>query len=112
MFAIPTYGFVAILYVLDRPRVRCDVSADAPRSATAHPPLDGHGRDVSLFLVLKAFSPGATALTGVEAISNGVPAFRRPQSRNAATTLAMMALMTVSMFLGITVLTVSARTYG
>jgi amino acid transporter len=57
-------------------------------------------------LILRAFSSGSTALTGVEAISNGVPAFRRPQARNAATTLAMMGAMTVTMFLGITLMTV------
>ena len=45
---------------------------------------------VGLFVLLKAFSSGATALTGVEAISNGVPAFKRPQAHNAATTLAIM----------------------
>jgi hypothetical protein len=50
---------------------------------------------------LKAFSQGATALTGVEAISNGVPAFKRPQARNAAATLAIMGTIAVTMFLGI-----------
>jgi hypothetical protein len=56
--------------------------------------------------VLRAFSSGATALTGVEAIADGVQAFRRPQSRNAASTLTAMGFMTVTMFLGITVLSV------
>ncbi|MDQ3209993.1 MAG: DNA-binding protein, partial [Actinomycetota bacterium] len=56
---------------------------------------------VGLFAMLRAFSLGATALTGVEAISNGVPAFRRPQAHNAATTLAIMGGIAVSMFLGI-----------
>ncbi|HZB03971.1 MAG TPA: APC family permease, partial [Actinomycetota bacterium] len=59
---------------------------------------------LGLFLVLKAFSSGSTALTGVEAIADGVQAFRRPQSRNAATTLAVMGTMSISMFLGITFL--------
>jgi hypothetical protein len=60
---------------------------------------------VGNFAVLKAFSLGATALTGVEAISNGVPAFRRPQARNAATTLAVMGTIAITMFLGISWLT-------
>ncbi|MGH3926269.1 MAG: APC family permease, partial [Pseudonocardiaceae bacterium] len=54
--------------------------------------------------MLKAFASGSTALTGVEAIADGVQAFRRPQSRNAATTLAVMGAMSISMFLGITFL--------
>jgi amino acid transporter len=53
------------------------------------------------FLVLRAFSSGCAALTGVEAISNGVPAFRKPKSKNAATTLLMMGLTAVTMFSGI-----------
>nr|MDT0525313.1 amino acid permease [Streptomyces sp. DSM 41633] len=52
-------------------------------------------------LLLRAFSSGCAALTGVEAISNGVPAFRKPKSRNAATTLALMGLLAVTMFCGI-----------
>lgn len=54
--------------------------------------------------MLRAFSSGCAALTGVEAISNGVPAFRRPKSKNAATTLAAMGLLAVTMFCGIIVL--------
>ncbi|MGW5641851.1 APC family permease [Saccharopolyspora sp. NPDC003752] len=57
-----------------------------------------------VFLVLRAFSSGSAALTGVEAISNGVPAFRKPKSRNAATTLAMMGGFAIAMFLGLIVL--------
>jgi hypothetical protein len=104
LFAVPTYGFVAMVYLmLGLGFVRC--LSECPQAATANLPLEAAG-PLSLFLVLKAFSSGATALTGVEAVSNGVPAFRRPQAKNAATTLAMMAVMTVTMFLGITVLTV------
>jgi hypothetical protein len=56
---------------------------------------------IGVFAVLRAFSSGATALTGVEAISDGVPAFRRPQARNAAETLAIMAVIAITMFMGI-----------
>ena len=55
-------------------------------------------------MILHAFSSGSTALTGVEAISNGVPAFRRPQSRNASETLLIMGVISVTMFLGISFL--------
>ena len=61
-------------------------------------------RPVGLFLLARAFSSGASALTGVEAISNGVGAFRRPQSKNAGITLFLMGGISVSMFLGITLL--------
>jgi amino acid transporter len=104
LFAIPTYGFVAMVYVMiGAGFVRC--LTGCPEAATANLPLEETAA-ISLFLILRAFSSGATALTGVEAISNGVQAFRRPQSRNAASTLAMMGFMTVTMFIGITVLSV------
>jgi hypothetical protein len=62
-----------------------------------------------LFVLLTAFSNGCTALTGVEAVSNGVPAFRPPESKNAAQTLVAMAVMSITMFVGITLL---AHAYG
>jgi hypothetical protein len=65
---------------------------------------EGTAASVGLFVILHAFSSGSTALTGVEAISNGVPAFRRPQAKNASTTLAVMAVIAVTMFLGISFL--------
>src|SRR5699024_5810979 len=57
-----------------------------------------------VFLVLRAFSTGSVALTGVETIANGVPAFRKPKARNAATTLLVMGTIAVTMFLGVLVL--------
>src|SRR5207248_5736170 len=62
------------------------------------------GGTLSLFILLRGFSSGAVALTGVEAISNGVPAFRRPEPKNAATTLTWMAIILGSLFLGLSVL--------
>jgi amino acid transporter len=104
LFAVPTYGFVAMIFVmLATGFVRC--LAGCPQAATADLPLEAT-HTLSLFLILRAFSSGATALTGVEAISNGVQAFRRPQSRNAAATLGAMGFMTVTMFLGITFMSV------
>ena len=102
LFAIPTYGFILMVYAtLITGFVSClDV---CPRAETAHLPLEA-AQGLTLFLVLRAFASGSTALTGVEAIADGVQAFRRPQSRNAATTLGVMGLMTIGMFLGITIL--------
>jgi amino acid transporter len=102
LFAIPTYGFVITVFVtLGVGLFQC--LSGCPRAASADIPLQGV-ETLGLFLVLKAFASGSTALTGVEAIADGVQAFRRPQSRNAATTLAVMGGMSISMFLGITFL--------
>jgi amino acid transporter len=104
LFAVPTYGFVSMVYImLGTGFVRC--LTGCPEAATADLPLEAT-TGLTLFLILRAFASGSTALTGVEAISDGVQAFRRPQARNAATTLAAMGFMTVTMFIGITVLSV------
>jgi amino acid transporter len=103
VFAIPTYGFVvAILSLIVAGLVDC-LNGCSPVGVDVEPLHDAAtvAGAVGLFAILKAFSLGATALTGVEAISNGVPAFRRPQARNAATTLAVMGTIAISMFLGI-----------
>jgi amino acid transporter len=103
LFAIPTYGFVLSVYAtLGAGLVSC--LGGCPQAASARLPLDVE-QGLTLFIVLRAFSSGSTALTGVEAIADGVQAFRRPQSKNAATTLAVMGTMSISMFLGITLLT-------
>ena len=99
LFAIPTYGFVLSIYaLLITGVVKCLGGCPVAESAGTH--LEPE-HTLTLFLILKAFSAGTTALTGVEAISNGVPAFRYPQSKNAATTLSVMGVMSISMFLGI-----------
>jgi amino acid transporter len=99
LFSIPTYGFVASMFALILAGVMsCVHGCPQAPSAGLHPVATG---SLSAFLVLRAFAAGTTALTGVEAISNGVPAFREPRSRNAATTLAAMGALAVSMFLGI-----------
>jgi amino acid transporter len=102
LFAIPTYGFVGVVGItLLWGMYRC-VSDACPQAATASLPLEAE-TTLTLFLVLRAFSSGATALTGVEAIADGVQAFRRPQAKNAAATLLLMGAMSIPMFLGITV---------
>jgi amino acid transporter len=102
LFAIPTYGFVAMIVItLLFGFIEC--LNGCPVADTATLPIESHA-PLTLFLILRAFSSGATALTGVEAIADGVPAFRRPQAKNAATTLAVMGAMSITMFLGITLL--------
>ncbi|MGW2007048.1 APC family permease [Streptomyces nigrescens] len=107
-FAVPTYAFViGILGLIVTGLVQL-VTGHLPRAESADyvlHPEPGHaalGTAGILFLALRGFSSGCTALTGVEAIANGVPAFRRPKSRNAATTLLMMLALSVTMFVGIT----------
>ncbi len=102
LFAIPTYLFiVTMLTMIGWGLVQClGGCPQAPSAGEEVDVLEG----LSLFLLLRAFSSGATALTGVEAIANGVPAFRYPQSRNAAQTLGIMGLIAVTMFLGISFL--------
>lgn len=99
LFAIPTYGFVASIYLLIITGfVKCVGGCPLAESAG----VDLHTEQaLTAFLVLRAFAAGTTALTGVEAISDGVPAFRYPQSKNAATTLAIMGVFSISMFIGI-----------
>ncbi|MEV5885004.1 APC family permease [Streptomyces sp. NPDC052020] len=106
LFAIPTYVFVAgVFTMIAWGAFRALVLDDTMRAPTAEyvikPEHQGLAGFALLFLLLRAFSSGCAALTGVEAISNGVPAFRKPKSRNAATTLALMGLLAVTMFCGI-----------
>ncbi|MFI1289814.1 APC family permease [Streptomyces sp. NPDC020792] len=106
LFAIPTYVFVSGVFIMIVwGAVRGLVLGETMRAPTAdfhvkaeHQGLAGFAL---VFLLLRAFSSGCAALTGVEAISNGVPAFRKPKSRNAASTLAMIGLLAVTMFCGI-----------
>jgi len=89
LFAIPTYGFVVIVGVtLVVGLAKC--VGGCPQAATANLPIVPVV-SLSVFLLLRAFASGATALTGVEAIADGVQAFRRPQAKNAADTLLIMA---------------------
>ncbi|MGH2827283.1 MAG: APC family permease [Actinomycetota bacterium] len=102
LFAVPTYGFVIAIYLMIATgAVKC--LGGCPAAETAGDTLSPETA-ITFALVLRAFAAGTTALTGVEAIADGVPAFRFPQSRNAAKTLAIMAALSTSMFLGISFL--------
>jgi amino acid transporter len=103
IFSIPTYFFVVSLLML------IGVGAWRALSGTIQPVVAQQlippiGEPLTLFLLLTAFSNGCTAMTGVEAVSNGVPAFKPPESKNAAATMLMMAVLSITMFLGITFL--------
>ncbi|MDQ0940186.1 amino acid transporter [Streptomyces sp. V1I1] len=106
LFAIPTYVFVAGVFIMIAwGAFRGIVLDDTMRAPTADleikPEHQGLAGFALIFLLLRAFSSGCAALTGVEAISNGVPAFRKPKSKNAATTLLLMGALAVTMFCGI-----------
>lgn len=105
IFAIPTYAFVFGVFCMlawGIFRIASGHEMHAPTSDFTIKAEHGHLASFALvFLLLRAFSSGCAALTGVEAISNGVPAFRKPKSKNAATTLALMGVLAVTMFCGI-----------
>jgi amino acid transporter len=103
IFAVPTYFFVVCMFGLIafgvyRYLTGTLVPVDAPL------PSNAGSIPLTTFLLLTAFANGCTAMTGVEAVSDGVPAFRPPESKNAAATLVTMAALGVSMFLGVTFL--------
>ncbi|MEJ8278024.1 APC family permease [Pseudonocardia spirodelae] len=105
-FAVPVYAFilgVGTMIVWGLTRVL--ILGDDVRAESADLHLIAEGDAYTglalVLLVLRSFTQGAAALTGVEAISNGVPAFRKPKSRNAATTLLLLGAMSVSLFMGL-----------
>ncbi|OFW05297.1 MAG: amino acid permease [Acidobacteria bacterium RIFCSPLOWO2_02_FULL_67_36] len=103
IFSLPTYFFVvSLLTVIGVGAWRALSGTIAPIEAAASIPPSGD--TLTLFLLLTAFSNGCTAMTGVEAVSNGVPAFRPPEAKNAAATMLMMAVLSITMFVGITLL--------
>jgi amino acid transporter len=115
IFAIPTYAFVFGVFCMIAWGVLKIATGHDMRAPTAgytiHATSSGIGGFALIFLLLRAFSSGCAALTGVEAISNGVPAFRKPKSKNAATTLAAMGLLAVTMFCGIIALAMNTHVH-
>ncbi len=109
-FAAPTYLFVVGMVVLCVTGVLRWLLGDAPVAESADygirpAPGESHLAGLALLmLALRAFSSGSSALTGVEAISNGVPAFRKPKSKNAAATLVAMGVIAIALFSGVTTL--------
>ena len=108
LFAGPTYSFVfsflfmigyGIVHYFVDPHVYVANSTESLKLAEGY-----HLQPLSLFLLLGAFSNGCVALTGTEAISNGIPAFKQPEARNAATTLTWMAALLATMFIGTSIM--------
>ena len=115
IFAVPTYLFVLgvlALIVTGFVRIAFGDAPVAESTSWSIVPEPGHVGLTGLalmFLALRAFSSGCTALTGAEAISNGVPAFKPPKGENAARTMAAMGLLSITMFGGITALALIAK---
>jgi amino acid transporter len=113
-FAIPTYGFVLAVYAMLVVAFLKIGFGDGITAESAKYELRqtaDTGGLLTVFLVLRAFASGCTALTGVEAVSNGIPGFEPPKSRNAATTLLLMGLLATTMFAGITILALTAHVH-
>lgn len=101
IFAAPTYLFVATVGTMLVVGLSECLDGTCPVAVSSGVDLAPEVGAVGVFLILRAFASGSTALTGVEAIANGVQAFREPKSRNAAFTLGVMGAISISMFLGI-----------
>lgn len=101
VLAMPVYLFVIAIFVLIISGVIKYLAGGVPAAA---PEMGAAVSNISLFLLLKAFSSGCSALTGVEAMSNAIPNFKQPAERNAATTLIMMGTILGAMFIGISLL--------
>jgi amino acid transporter len=103
---LPVYGFVSVVGIMLVVGFVRTAAGDAPRAGSADyglPPAEATGLLAAL-VVLRAFASGGAALAGVEAIANGVPSFRRPQPRNAATTLLLVGGITVTLLAGVVAL--------
>ena len=108
-FAIPTYAFMIGMFIMICwGFFQIHVLGHPLKAESAGFEMHSEHGDIvgfaMVFLVARAFSSGSAALTGVEAISNGVPAFRKPKSRNAATTLLLLGVISVTLFMGIILL--------
>ena len=113
-FAFPTYGFVLCVFAMLAVGFAKLAFGDGLTAESAHYELrhvTETGGLALVFLLMRAFASGCTALTGVEAVSNGVPAFEEPKSRNAATTLVIMGVLSISMFVGITALAIASHVH-
>ena len=106
-FAIPTYAFILGIVGMALFGFFRSATGSLPQAESSHftllpePGASGLAGFAMVFLLLRAFSSGCAALTGVEAISNGVPAFEKPKSKNAATTLLLMGAISVTMMMSI-----------
>ena len=110
IFALPTYLFVgATLLMIGLGMARVLLLGEGGPPPSPLPGAPDPLEPIGILLILRAFASGSVALTGTEAIANGVPAFKRPEARNAATTLTVVAVLLTVLFLGITFV---ADSYG
>lgn len=105
LFAVPVYFFMMSIFIMIgvavvRLAMGSDLEAESANWDVI--PEASFAGFALVFVVARAFSSGTTALTGIEAVSNGVPAFRPPKSKNAATTLLLLGVISMAMFSGIT----------
>jgi amino acid transporter len=109
IFMVPTYAYIVIMLGIIGYGVVRSVLGDVPQyvAPTGWEELEQGGQALGLFLILRAFSQGAVALTGVEAVSDGVPAFKPPEWKNARTTLTWAAIVFAILFVGIAYLVTS-----
>lgn len=107
IFAVPTYLFVGLALAIVAIGVSRIVGGSAVAVVPEHDALPLGTEAVGVLLLLKAFAGGSVALTGVEAIANGVPAFKPPEARNAANTMTVMAVLLAVLFIGLTVVAVA-----
>ena len=103
IFALPTYIFVASVMLLVGLGIARTVLGNPPH-VTDIVPLKVQAESLSLLLLMRAFADGCSAMTGTEAISNGTPAFKPPEWKNAQTTMVIMAAILGTVFLGISFL--------
>lgn len=103
IFAIPTYIFIAVMYLLIGTGIYL-LATGGVRYTPPETALEPGSQALGIFLLMAAFAQGCTAMTGTEAISNGVPAFKKPEWLNARTTLIWMGLLLGSMFIGMSFL--------
>jgi amino acid transporter len=105
LFAAPTYAYILGMVGLIGFGIFRVATGDTPVAATPPDPFPAEGSAaLSLLLILRAFASGSVGLTGSEAVANGVPSFRRPETRNAVITLVLMAVIFATIFLGLTYL--------
>jgi amino acid transporter len=104
IFAVPTYFFLATILGLIAAGAFRALAGGITPVVPAGTPTPSGVTALTTFLILRAFANGCTAMTGVEAVSNGVPAFKPPEAKNAAATLVIMAFLCVTLFMGITLL--------
>jgi len=105
-FALPTYGFCVALFAMIATGIGKCAAGSCPQAVVPHPVAAGAAAGAGVLVLVRAFASGASALTGVEAISNGVSAFRPPKGRNAAATLTILGVIAIVLFLGVSYLTV------